>query len=262
VRGATTTVAVKERSPLTPVIAALAALAVTGVAASLAIRDDDRTAAAPADPEHVVREYFQAFRARDCEAAVDLVDTDGRPGEPDRGSVVDACEQAHDAEPAIERTELLAADLVGRNGDRATVRTEIREGDQLVPSAPDEVPLVRIDGHWRVDLGEADAGEVPAGSPAPTPAPAPAPAPAPTPERAGGGAGLPGAGAATPSGTGGSGAATPTPTAAPSGGPGESQGQGNGNGNAFGHGNGNGNGQRNANGHGNGGANGNGRAGG
>lgn len=231
-RGATTTVAVKERSPLTPVIAALAALAVTGLAASLALRGDDRTAAAPADPEHVVREYFQAFRARDCEAAVDLVDTDGRPGEPDRGGVVEACEQAHDAEPAIERTELLAADLVGRDGDRATVRTEIREGDQLVPSAPDEVPLVRIDGQWRVDLGEADAGEGPAGSPAPAPAP----------DQAGGGAGLPGAGAATPAGTGGSGAATPTPTTAPSGGPGQSQGQGqgNGNGNAFGQGNGNG----------------------
>lgn len=162
-RGAATTVAVKERSRLTPIVAALAAMGVAGVALSLTLSGDERASPAEGDPVELVREYFLAFRSRDCEAAADLVDTDGRPGEPDRGDVVDACRQAHDTEPSIERTELLSAELIGRNGDHATVRTEIREGDQLVPSEPDDVPLVRIDGVWRLDLGEAAADESLAG---------------------------------------------------------------------------------------------------
>ena len=122
---------------------------------------------------------------------------------------------------------------------------------------------VRIDGQWRVDLGEAVAGESPAG--------APGAGSAPVPERAdGGGSGLPGGGTATPAGSGGTGgspaatpAPTPTPTSAltgdpaPGPSPGPSPGPGNGNGNANGHANGQGNGGGNGNGNGRGQGNGN-----
>jgi ketosteroid isomerase-like protein len=148
-------VAVKRRSPLIPLLA-VALIAVVAVVAMVVLRGDDDEAGA-SDPVALVRDYFDAFSSNDCDAAIDMIDSDGEPGEQDQDSMIDACRQAYEEErDSIEGARLVSADLVSQDGDRAVVRTQIVEGGQTEPSEPEDVAVIRIDGDWKIDLGGAD----------------------------------------------------------------------------------------------------------
>jgi len=181
-------VAVKRRSPVVPLLAVAVIAAVAIVAVVLLTGDDDEAAAG--DPVAVVREYFDAFSSNDCDAAIEMIDSDGQPGEQDQAGMTEACEQAYEQErDSIEGARLVSADLVSEDGDRAVVRTQIIEGGEEEPSEPEEVAVVRIDGDWKIDLGGADsASRQTATDPsAPTTAPgATAPTSAPASDGAGG----------------------------------------------------------------------------
>lgn len=178
-------VAVKRRSPVVPLLAVAVLAAVAVVAVVLATGGDDEAAAG--DPVVVVREYFAAFSSNDCDAAIEMIDSDGQPGEQDQPSMVDACRQAYEAErDSIEGARLVSADLVSEDGDRAVVRTQIVEGGQSEPGEPEEIALIRVDGDWKIDLGSADRPTEQAESPTretvtvPTTPPSTAPSTPPT----------------------------------------------------------------------------------
>ena len=147
-------VAVKRRSPLVPLLAVAVIAAVAVVAVVVLGGDDDEAGAS--DPVALVRDYFDAFSSNDCDAAIDMIDSDGEPGEQDQDSMIDACRQAYEEErDSIEGARLVSADLVSQDGDRAVVRTQIVEGGQTEPSEPEDVAVIRIDGDWKIDLGGA-----------------------------------------------------------------------------------------------------------
>jgi hypothetical protein len=152
-------VAVKPRSPLGPILAA-AVITLGAIAAFLWVTggDDEPDAS---DPVALVRDYFDAFSRNDCDTAIEMIDSDGQPGEQDRASMVGACEEAYEAErDSIEGAELVSAELVSEDGDRAVVRTQIVEGGESEPGEPEEIAVIRIDGEWKIDLGsDARAGE-------------------------------------------------------------------------------------------------------
>jgi hypothetical protein len=155
-------VAVKRRSPLLPILALLVIAAVAVVAFVLFTGGDDSTSD---DPVALVREYFDAVSNGECDAAVELIDTDGEPSEEDRGTMVDSCREAYDQQrETIEGAELASAELVSSGDDRATVRIEITEAGQEEPEEPRDVALIRIDGDWKIDF---TAGSVATGEPAP-----------------------------------------------------------------------------------------------
>lgn len=142
---AVSSVAVKHRSPLPPILAAAVGAVVVIAAVVLVARHEGGDG-----PATVVRAYFAALDSADCERVVQLVDTDGAPGEPDRDRMVSACREAYRSDPAtIERVELAEARLVSLQGDRATVRAEFAGAGEDQPS--DEIPLVHIDGEWKLD---------------------------------------------------------------------------------------------------------------
>jgi hypothetical protein len=145
-------VAVKPRSPVVPILAA----AVITVGAIVAITwltggDDEPNAS---DPVALVRDYFDAFSSNDCDAAIEMIDSDGEPGEQDRATMIGACEEAYETErDSIEGADLVSAELVSEDGDRAVVRTQIVEGGESEPGEPKDIALIRIDGDWKIDLG-------------------------------------------------------------------------------------------------------------
>jgi hypothetical protein len=145
-------VAVKRRSPLVPILAVVVIAAVAIVAVVLLTGGDDEPEAG--DPVAVVREYFDAFSRNDCDAAIEMIDSDGQPGEQDQDGMVDACREAYETErDSIEGARLVSAELVSEDGDQAVVRTQIVEGGQSEPGEPEEIALIRIDGDWKIDLG-------------------------------------------------------------------------------------------------------------
>jgi hypothetical protein len=160
-------VAVKRRSPLTPVLAVVAVGVVAAAGFVLLTNGDE---GGGDDPEGVVSDYFTAVRAGDCDAAIELIDTDGQPGEQSRDAMVDGCQRAFEEDrDSLEGADLTSTELVAEEGGRATVRTEIVEAGQQEPSGPGEIALVEIDGEWKVDLSNsADASDDAApGDPAP-----------------------------------------------------------------------------------------------
>jgi hypothetical protein len=153
-------VAVKPRSPIVPILAVVVIAAVAIVAVVLLTGGDDDEPEA-GDPVALVREYFEAFSRNDCDAAIEMIDSDGQPGEQDQDGMVDGCRQAYEEErESIEGARLVSAELVSEDGDRAVVRTQIVEGGQSEPGEPEEIVLIRIDGDWKIDLG----GSAPTGS--------------------------------------------------------------------------------------------------
>jgi hypothetical protein len=173
-------VAVKRRSPLVPILA-VAVIAVVAILALVLLSGGDDDEPEAGDPVAVVREYFGAFSSNDCDAAIEMIDTDGEPGEQDQDGMVDACRQAYDEErDSIEGARLVSADLVSEDGDRAVVRTQIVEGGEDEPSEPQEVAVIRIDGEWKIDLGGGDSATAQTATTPSLPDPT-APAPTPTP---------------------------------------------------------------------------------
>ncbi|HEY8524839.1 MAG TPA: hypothetical protein VIL48_07755 [Acidimicrobiales bacterium] len=150
-------VAVKRPAPLMPLLAAVVVAGVAAAAVLLVTREDDSP-----DPAAVVRAYHAAVRDGDCATMVDLIDTDGRPGEPE--DTVESCRRAFAEQgTGAGGAELEAARLVDRAGDRAVVRVELaapdgESGESEEAGAPggpgrtEEVRLVRIDGRWHIDL--------------------------------------------------------------------------------------------------------------
>lgn len=151
---ATSGVAVKRRSPVVPVVAAAVGAGVVAAGVVLVTQGRDGP-----DPEAVVRDYYSALGDGDCAAVVGLLDTDGRPGEPDRERMVDSCRRAYAEDPArLEGVELEAARLVAHAGDRATVRAELAAPGAAATGEPQEVSLVRIGDDWRIVVGGQDGG--------------------------------------------------------------------------------------------------------
>jgi hypothetical protein len=107
------------------------------------------------DPVAFVREYFGVLTEGDCERAVDLLDTDGQPGEPQREAAVGRCQEALASDDSIADAELMSAELVSERDGRATVRVQIREGGQDEPTEPTMIDLIELDDGWRIDVAAA-----------------------------------------------------------------------------------------------------------
>lgn len=147
-----------NKTGLIVLVAVLGVAVLAGGAFFLIGPDDDEDNT----PKGAVEAFFKASKDKNCGAQVDLTTDESWPwlftswdGSSDppglsRTKAVGSCEEQADSGQGVDTDKLLSAKLKSEDGDQATVevRTENEDGEK----SNDEVPLMKVDGKWRIDF--------------------------------------------------------------------------------------------------------------
>jgi hypothetical protein len=102
---------------------------------------------ASATPEEVTAALFDAARAGDCEAVIELMAPDAFDAGDTPATAVAECEADDEGRELMAGLDVVDISLVSETGDRAVVAvTATVDGE----TSTEEMPLQRVDGEWLV----------------------------------------------------------------------------------------------------------------
>ncbi len=148
----------KKSSPLVPILLVVAVVAAVAVGAFFLLSGDDDSG-----PEAAARTYIDAAIAGDCDAMADMVVLHDQTPEQWLAtcqSIFATGDDALDLPPeALEDlpAEVLSMSVDAETDTSATVTVEFRSRGDTTESEP--VELTKVDGDWKVNIGEAVSPE-------------------------------------------------------------------------------------------------------